>query len=314
MVDLGSAVQGLSDGESAARLATEGPNELARDSQRGLLSTVAAVLKEPMLLLLLGAGAVYLLLGSLEEALALLFSVLVVIAITLVQERKTERAVAALRDLSSPRALVIREGARRRIAGREVVRGDVLVLAEGDRIPADAALVASAHLEVDESLLTGESVPVRKRVTPQRPAEARPGGDDLPFVYAGTLIVKGSGLAEVLATGPRSEMGRIGTSLGELETGNTPLQDETARIVKIVASVGLLLCAALVVLYGLTRGDWLQGLLAGIALAMAVLPEEFPVVLTIFMALGVDFIFCGADAVAALPRSVTPRMGKSPGT
>ncbi|HEX7625101.1 MAG TPA: HAD-IC family P-type ATPase, partial [Anaeromyxobacteraceae bacterium] len=286
MVDLGSAVQGLSDDESAARLATEGPNELARDSKRGLLSTVAAVLKEPMLLLLLGAGAVYLLLGSLEEALALLFSVLVVIAITLVQERKTERAVAALRDLSSPRALVIREGARRRIAGREVVRGDVLVLAEGDRIPADAALVASSHLEVDESLLTGESVPVRKRVTAERPADARPGGDDLPFVYAGTLIVKGSGLAEVLATGPRSEMGRIGTSLGELETGNTPLQDEIARIVKIVASVGLLLCAALVVLYGLTRGDWLQGLLAGIALAMAVLPEEFPVVLTIFMALG----------------------------
>ncbi|OFX20356.1 MAG: ATPase [Anaeromyxobacter sp. RBG_16_69_14] len=286
MVDLGSAVQGLSEPESAARLATDGPNELARASSRGLLATVAAVLKEPMLLLLLGAGAVYLLLGSLEEALALLFSVLVVIAITLIQERKTERAVAALRDLSSPRALVIREGVRRRIAGREVVRGDVLVLAEGDRIPADAAILASSTLEIDESLLTGESVPVRKRVAAERPADARPGGDDQPFVFAGTLVVRGSGLAEVLATGPRSEMGRIGTSLGALEIGNTPLQDETSRIVKIVASAGLMLCAALVVLYGLTRGNWLQGLLAGIALAMAVLPEEFPVVLTIFMALG----------------------------
>ncbi len=286
MVDTGSPVQGLSEPESAARLAAEGPNELAQDGKRGLLAAIAAVVKEPMLLLLLGAGAVYLLLGSLEEALALLFSVLVVIAITLIQERKTENAVAALRDLSSPRALVIRGGTRRRIPGREVVRGDVLVLAEGDRIPADAALLQAAHVEVDESLLTGESVPVRKRVTAQRPADARPGGDDQPFVYAGTLVVRGSGLAEVLATGPRSEMGRIGTSLGALETGNSPLQDEISRMVKVVASAGLLLCVGLVVLYGLTRGNWLQGFLAGIALAMAVLPEEFPVVLTIFMALG----------------------------
>ncbi|GEJ55994.1 cation-translocating P-type ATPase [Anaeromyxobacter diazotrophicus] len=286
MVEPGTVVQGLSEPESAARLAAEGPNELPRDRKRGFWAAAAAVVKEPMLLLLLGAGAIYLLLGSLSEALALLLSVLVVIAITLIQERKTERAVAALRDLSSPRALVVREGVRRRIAGREVVRGDVLVLAEGDRVPADAALVAASNLEVDESLLTGESVPVRKRATPERPAEARPGGDDQPFVYAGTLVVRGSGLAEVLATGPRSAMGKIGTSLGELEAGNTPLQDETARIVKIVASAGLALCAALVVLYGVTRGDWLQGFLAGIALAMAVLPEEFPVVLTIFMALG----------------------------
>jgi Ca2+-transporting ATPase len=286
MVDPGSSPQGLSEQESLARLAAEGPNELARGRARSFLGTVAAIVKEPMLLLLLGAGAVYLLLGSLEEALALLFSVLVVIAITLVQERKTERAVEALRDLSSPRALVIRGGARRRIPGREVVRGDVLVLAEGDRIPADAVLIDCAHLEVDESLLTGESVPVRKRATAARPADPRPGGDDQPHVYAGTLIVRGSGLAEVVATGPRSEVGRIGTSLEALETGHTPLQDEISRIVKIVATVGLLLCAALVVLYGLTRGNWLEGFLAGIALAMAVLPEEFPVVLTIFMALG----------------------------
>jgi P-type Ca2+ transporter type 2C len=286
MVDAGSALQGLSEAESASRLAADGPNELARDRRGGLWAAIWGVVREPMLLLLLGAGTVYLLLGSLHEALALLFSVLVVIAITLAQERKTERAVAALRDLSSPRALVVRGGLRRRIAGREVVRGDVLVLAEGDRIPADATLLAAASMEVDESLLTGESVPVRKKATAARPADARPGGDDLPFVYAGTLVVRGSGLAEVLATGPRSEMGRIGTSLVELETGNTPLQDEISRMVKVVASAGLVLCAGLVVLYGLTRGSWLEGFLAGIALAMAVLPEEFPVVLTIFMALG----------------------------
>ncbi len=279
-------MQGLSDVESAARLEREGPNELTRGEKPSLVSTVAGVVKEPMILLLLAAGGVYLLLGDLEEALALLFSVLVVIGITLVQERKTERAVAALRDMTSPRALVIRGGARRRIPGREVVRGDALVLSEGDRVPADAVLLESAHLEVDESLLTGESAPVRKRTAAGAPAAARPGGDDQPVVYAGTLVVRGRGLAEVTATGPRSEMGRIGVALAGLEVGRTPLQQEVSSIVRVVATVGLLLCGALVPLYGLTRGDWLQGLLAGIALAMAALPEEFPVVLTVFMALG----------------------------
>jgi len=286
MADEGTLLQGLGEAEAAARLLAEGPNELAQDRQRGFLASAIAVLKEPMLLLLLAAGGVYFLLGDVEEALILMSCVVVVIGITLAQERKTERALAALRDLSSPRALVVRDGARRRIPGREVVRGDVLVLSEGDRVPADAVLVEAAHLEADESLLTGESVPVRKRVVAPPPADARPGGDDLPFIYAGTLVVRGRGLAEVRATGSRSEMGRIGAVLASLETGRTPLQEEVGRVVRTIAAVGILLCAALVVLYGLTRGNWLQGLLAGIALAMAVLPEEFPVVLTIFMAMG----------------------------
>jgi P-type Ca2+ transporter type 2C len=286
MAGRGEVVRGLGEAEAAARLLSEGPNELVQDRQRGFLSTAAGVLKEPMLLLLLAAGAVYFLLGDVEEAIILMSCVVVVIAITLAQERKTERALSALRDLTSPRALVVRDGARRRIPGREVVRGDVLVLSEGDRVPADAVLVEAAHLEADESLLTGESVPVRKRVGAEPEAAARPGGDDQPFVYAGTLVVRGRGLAEVRATGSRSEMGRIGAVLASLETGRTPLQDEVGRVVRAIATVGILLCAALVVVYGLARGDWLQGLLAGIALAMAVLPEEFPVVLTIFMAMG----------------------------
>ncbi|HEX8908450.1 MAG TPA: cation-translocating P-type ATPase, partial [Anaeromyxobacteraceae bacterium] len=235
----------------------------------------------------LAAGAIYLLLGDMEEALTLLSFVVVVIGITVVQERKAEHAVAALRDLSSPRAIVVRGGERRRVAGSEVVRGDLVVLAEGDRVPADAVLVEAANLEADESLLTGESVPVRKRAAAGgAPSQARPGGDDLPFVYAGTLVVRGHGIAEVRATGARSEMGRIGASLAELDSGRTPLQVEVGRTVRLVALAGAALCVALVLLYGATRGDWLQGLLAGIALAMAVLPEEFPVVLTLFMALG----------------------------
>jgi Ca2+-transporting ATPase len=284
---MGAPWAGLEEAEAAARLAADGPNELAADRRAGFLATAAGVLREPMLLLLLAAGGVYLLLGDRREAATLLSFVGAVIGITLVQERRTERAVAALRDLTSPRALVMRGGQRRRIAGREVVRGDLLVLSEGDRVAADALLLECTHLEADESLLTGEAAPVRKRaaVGLQEPA-LRPGGDDQPFVYAGTLVVRGRGLARVGATGARSEVGRIGTSLAGVDPGRTPLQVEVSRLVKVVAVAGLALCAALVVLLGLTRGRWLEGLLAGIALAMAVLPEEFPVVLTVFMALG----------------------------
>jgi len=286
MTGPGFCAAGLTEAEAAARLRADGPNELSCEKPRTLLGSALQVLKEPMLLLLLAAGGVYLVLGDHEEALTLLFFVVVIIAITIVQERKTERALAALRDLTSPRALVIRDGTRRRIAGREVVRGDVLVVAEGDRVPADALLLESAHMEADESLLTGESVPVRKRAATGRPSPSRPGGDGLPFLYAGTLVVRGHGIAEAAATGPRSEIGRIGVALADLGPERTRLEREVSRIVRIVAVLGLGLCGALVVLYGATRGDWLKGLLAGIALAMAVLPEEFPVVLTVFMAMG----------------------------
>jgi len=285
----GPQVAGLSETEAAARLAAEGPNELPRDRPPGLLSTVVQVLREPMILLLVAAAAIYLLLGDREEALMLLPAVLVIVAITLVQERKTARALTALRELSSPRALAVRGGVRRRIPGREVVRGDLLLLSEGDRVPADAVLLGATNVEVDESLLTGESAPVRKRAaSPDAAASAapRPGGDDHPFVYGSTVVVRGHGIAEVRATGPRSEVGRLGASLAGLDPGRTELQLEVTRLVKRFAVIGLLLCAALVLLYTLTRGDLLQGLLAGIALAMAMLPEEFPVILTIFMALG----------------------------
>ena len=278
--------RGLTGAEAASRLAADGPNELARTGAPSVWRTVLEVLREPMLLLLLAAGTVYLLLGDREEALALLFSAFVVIGITLVQERKTERALAALRDLSSPRALVVRDGAPVRIPGREVVRGDLLLVSEGDRVAADARLVESAHLEADESLLTGESVPVRKRPSPEEVPPQPPGGDDHPFVFAGTLVVRGRGLALVEATGARTAMGRIGSALATIEVGRTPLQAEVSRLVRIVAAVGLTACAAVVLVHGLVRGEWLQGFLAGIALAMAALPEEFPVVLTIFMAMG----------------------------
>src|SRR5262249_12125374 len=159
----------------------------------------------------------------------LLSFVFVVMGITLYQERKTERALEALRDLSSPRALVVRDGQRRRIPGREVVRGDLLILAEGDRVPADAVLLSGTQLAVDESLLTGESVAVRKIPWDGKAGRGRPGGDDQPFLFSGTLVVQGQGIARVVATGLDSEIGKIGKALQQIEPGATALQRETAR-------------------------------------------------------------------------------------
>lgn len=277
---------GLSEAEASARLQTDGPNELPTAKARSLFASAWEVVREPMILLLLGAGAIYLFLGELRDSFVLLVSIFVVIGISLYQERKTERALEALRDLSSPRALVIRDGQRRRIAGRDVARGDVVVLSEGDRVPADGVVLSAGNLSIDESLLTGESVPVRKAPA-NRPLEmARPGGDDLPFVFSGTLVVQGQGFAEILATGVRTELGRIGKDLQTLSTEPTRLQSEVGRLAGILAVLGLSLCGLIVVIYGVTRGSWVDGLLVGITTAMALLPEEFPVVLTIFLALG----------------------------
>jgi P-type Ca2+ transporter type 2C len=277
---------GLSEHEAAQRLRRDGPNELPSSRKRSLLVIVYEVVREPMFLLLVACGILYLFLGDKEEAFLLLGFVFVIIGITLYQERKTERALEALRDLSSPRARVIREGKEKRIAGREVVQGDVLILNEGDRVPADAVVLSSVNLSVNESLLTGESVPVRK-VAADGPLDmGRPGGDDLPFVYSSTLVVQGHGIAHVQATGLQTEIGKIGKALQTVEQEKTLLQRETGRLVRRLALVGLSLCVLVVIVFGLTRGNWLNGLLAGITLAMAILPEEFPVVLTIFLALG----------------------------
>ncbi|MGE5192630.1 MAG: cation-translocating P-type ATPase [Deltaproteobacteria bacterium] len=283
--DLG-ALTGLTEQEVARRLQADGFNELPSTRRRSLLKLAWDVLREPMFLLLLACGAVYLLLGEPGEAAMLLGFVFVVMGITLYQEQKTERALEALRDLSSPRALVIRDGHQRRIPGREVVRDDLVIISEGDRVPADAVLLWSNHCSADESLLTGESVPVRKRAWDGVQQMTRPGGDDLPFVFSGTLVVQGQGVARVEAIGSRTEMGKIGVALQKVEIKGTLLQQEVGLLVRNLAIFGVALCGLVIVVYGFTRQDWLHGFLAGITLAMAMLPEEFPVVLTIFLALG----------------------------
>ncbi len=278
--------RGLTQAEALARLRAEGANELPSAGKRNLATIVLEVLREPMFLLLVSAGSIYLLLGDVSDALMLLGFVFVVIGITVYQEYKTERVLEALRDLTSPRALVLREGAERRIAGREVVRGDLLLLAEGDRVAADAALFSCNDFAADESLLTGESVVVRKVARADAGQLQPPGGDDLPFVYSGTLVVGGRGMARVLATGTHTEIGRIGVALREQEIEATPLQREIGKLVRRLAVIGVLLSLLLLSIYGFTRGDWLHGLLSGITLAMTILPEEYPVILAVFMAMG----------------------------
>ncbi|SEI94831.1 cation-translocating P-type ATPase [Frateuria terrea] len=266
---------GLDSDEARRRLARDGPNALPGSRHQPLLRIVLKVLLEPMFLLLLTAGGLYLALGDRAEAAFLLGSVLLVIGITLAQERKTQRALEALRDLSAPRALVVRDGRHQRIPASEVVRGDLLVLGEGDRIAADG-LLREGLLEVDESLLTGEAVA----------ATRLPGGESAR-VSAGTVVTKGRGLAEVVATGSATAMGRIGLALASTRETPSGMQRASARLVRALAIAAVSLAVA----YTLLRWLWdgatlLDGILAGVALSMAILPEEIPVILTVFLAMG----------------------------
>jgi Ca2+-transporting ATPase len=264
----------------------EGPNELPSAKPRSFLAIAWEVLSEPMILLLVAAGVIYLILGEPRDSLVLLISIFAILGIDLYQQNKTERALEALRDLSSPRALVIRDGLQTRIAGRDVARGDIVILTEGDRVPADGVVLSCLSLSVDESLLTGESVPVRKSPGDVSLSMARPGGDDLPFVYSGTLVVQGHGIAEIKATGSRTELGRVGKALQTIELEVSHLKKETKRVVGIMGALGLSICALVALIYGLSSGSWLSGILVGITVAMSLLPEEFAVVLTVFLALG----------------------------
>ena len=288
--------RGLSAEEARRRLLRDGPNELAAASGSPAWRLVLEVLREPMFLLLLACAGLDGLVGDAQEALVLGVFIIVVIVVTFVQEYRTEAAVTALRNLSSPRALVLRDGAAVRVPGREVVVGDVMVLAEGDRIAADGRVLDTRDLLVDESLLTGESAAVRKQPWAGPASDRFDGSDgsDEPdaerarssAVYAGALVQRGRALVRVTATGPRTEFGRIGQSLKAVQPQPTRMQLEMASLVKRFSLLAVALCAALAVLQGLQRGDWLAGLLGGLTLAMALLPEEFPVILTVFLALG----------------------------
>ena len=277
---------GISQKEASEILEKEGYNELPSSKPKSVFNIAFGVVKEPMFLLLVACGTLYLTLGDIQEGLMLLSFVFVVMGIEFYQEKKTEKALDALKDLASPRALVIRDGETIRISGKEVVKGDIVVLQEGDRVPADALVIKSNNLLADESLLTGESVPVNKREWREGDTIFTPGGDDVPAVYSGSMIVQGNGLVKVIGTALNTEIGKIGKALDSVKEEPTKLKREMGTLVKRLAIIGILLCVLVITIYTITRGDLLKGFLAGITLAMAMLPEEFPVVLTIFLALG----------------------------
>ena len=279
-------LKGLSQKAASEILQKDGYNELPSSKPRSVIKIALGVVKEPMFLLLVACGTLYLVLGDIQEGLMLLSFVFVVMGIEFYQEKKTEKALDALKDLASPRALVIRDGETIRISGKEVVKGDIVVLQEGDRVPADALVMKNNNLLADESLITGESVPVRKREWREGDSISTPGGEDIPVVYSGSMIVQGNGLVKVIAIGLNTEIGKIGKALDSVIEEPTQLKREMGTLVKRLAIIGILLCVMVIAIYTITRGDLLKGFLAGITLAMAMLPEEFPVVLAIFLALG----------------------------
>lgn len=277
---------GLSKNEVIEKRREFGYNELPADKSGGVFKLIWTIVTEPMIGLLLIGAVIYLLLGDHAEALLMLFSVLVIISIELFQEKRSERSLEALRNLANPKAKVIRDGQQLLIPSREVVVGDILVITEGDRVSADGKIISATNLQVDESLLTGESVPVNKRQYNNSDQQDKPGGDNTPWIFSGSLVVKGHGFAEVTSTGITTEVGKIGQTLNSFETEKTSLQKETSIFIKRIAIFGVLACVLLILVYGFTKGDWLKAILAGITMAMGALPEEFPIVLTLFLIMG----------------------------
>jgi len=252
-------------------------NELPTAKSKNIGQIALEVVKEPMFVLLLVCSSIYLLLGDYTEGIMLSASILIIIFITFYQYQKTERAIESLRQLSSPKAMVIRNGQTVKIPGREIVIGDIVLVNEGDRIPADGILIHGTNLSVDESMLTGESIPVSKDTL------ACEGSSQ---VFSGTLVVQGSGKLEVNAIGIHTEFGKIGKSLQQIVQDPTRLQKEMKVLIRNLFIIGGFLSVLVVIAFYLTRGDFIASLLSGLASAMAILPEEFPVVLTIFLAIG----------------------------
>jgi len=278
--------KGLTSSQAKEKLKKEGYNNLPSSKSKNIFSIALGVIKEPMFILLVTCGSLYLFLGNLQEGLTLLGFVFLIMGIEFFQKRKTEKALDALKELANPKALVIRNYEEKIIPSSEVVVDDIIIFVEGDRVPADAIVIQSINISVDESLLTGEAVPVRKQVWDGIQKITHPGGDDLPFVYSGSMIVHGNGIARVTSTGINTEIGKIGKALESIKEESTKLKIEMTALVQKITIVAIIFSALVIVAYYFTRGNLLDGVLAGITLAMAILPEEFPVILTIFMALG----------------------------
>lgn len=257
------------DSARAKKLLLEiGYNELP-SQKSSVFKILLDVIKEPMLALLLVCALIYLFIGEPQDSIILICLSFLTIAMTFYQEQKTGKALEALKDLSAPNALVIRDGVQVTIPARELVLGDIFIIHEGQRVPADANVLEEVNLLVDEAMLTGESVPVHKLE-----------------LFSGTLVIQGRAKAEVTATGITTEIGKIGKSLQTIERSETPLQEQMEKLVTRFGIIGVVFCVAVVIIYGITKGSWTHGILYGLSASMSILPEELTVVLIIFFALG----------------------------
>jgi len=284
---LSTGPAGLSRVEAARRLQEWGPNELEAPRRISPLAILLAQLGNVLVLILLVATALSLLLGHGTEAVVIMIIVLFSVLLGFVQEYRAERALEALRQMAAPVATAVREGVEERIPARELVPGDVVILHPGDRVPADLRLIEAVNLQIDEAVLTGESVPVEKH-TAAIPDPALSIGDRRNMAHAGTVVTYGRGKGVVVATGMRTEFGAIARMLQTIEEERTPLQENLDRVGRALARAALGV-VALIMALGLLRGQpWLEMLIFGLALAVAVVPEALPAVVTISLALGVQ--------------------------
>lgn len=266
--------RGLSEQEALELLDQYGSNELSDDSYRTLPKIILNAFSEPTVLLLFGIGLLYLFLGEIQELYSLISFLVLIVGITIYQEGKTEKTLKALKDLSSPRATVIRDGVTKKIAAQDLVPGDIIILSEGDRIGADLDLIEGGPISIDESIITGESFPVEKDAVKNIKTTS------------GTLILRGQALGRVTSTGYNTELGKIGKSLKEENDNSTPLQQITKKLVKKLSLITGGLALFVILFYWVTEHKLIDGIFAGLTLAMALMPNELPAVLLIFLAMG----------------------------
>ncbi len=272
---------GLSSQEAAERLRQFGPNKRPAAKRRGWLRRAGAILSEPMMLLLVATGAVYLILAERLEAIIILISIIPIGLMEFFQERRTDEAIALLDKMVVHRAKVCRDGAPRDLEFADIVPGDLIYVTAGDQISADGYLLRSVGLSVDESALTGESVPVIKYEAPNALADSK----DEHRLQQGTLVVQGEGYMAVSLTGGRTAYGHLGSLMEKITKQDTPLQKKIRRLVRSVAMLAAVVAVLVGVLLGVTRG-WAVGLLGGLTMAMSLIPEEFPVVFSVFLIMG----------------------------
>lgn len=298
-------LEGLTTAEATTRLAKWGKNELVPEKKENFLLKVLHIIAEPMFLLLILAAVIYFILGEPRDGAIMLIFVVGIITIDVIQEWKTDKTLTALRDLSAPHIPVIRDGVEQSIPSSDLVPGDIMLLAEGIKIPADGIILKCNDFCVDESSLTGESLGVWK--VPQGDAPTSQDYWRRDYCYGGTLVTQGTATIQVEQTGSRTEYGKIGAGVASAPQSDTPLQKQTGRLVRLCAGIAGVLFALVGILNFINlsalplHSRIVESILSGITLAMAMIPEEFPVILTVFLSMGAWRLAKGHALVRRLP-------------